>query len=82
MGQLVVNIGDLYYVPQNVTMLQFNENEHNDAVVPVGYYKTVKPTKVVVVKKRPNDIIEVLYNGQKWDVDQRNLYLLEKKCPS
>ena len=49
MGQLVVNIGDLYYVPQNVTMLQFNENEHNDAVVPVGYYKTVKPTKVVVV---------------------------------
>tara|TARA_R100000234_G_scaffold32180_3_gene18940 strand:+ start:3904 stop:4134 length:231 start_codon:yes stop_codon:yes gene_type:complete len=75
-----MKIGDLYYVPQNVTLMQFEETSNKDAT-PIAYYKTDKPIKVVVVERYDNDIAEVFYNGQRWCVKGKNLYLLEEKCP-
>jgi hypothetical protein len=75
-----MEIGDLYYVPQNVMLMQFKETNNNDTA-PVAYLKTDKPIKVVVVERYDNDIAEVFYAGQKWCVKGKNLYLLEGKCP-
>tara|TARA_R100001163_G_C5020424_1_gene163384 strand:- start:512 stop:733 length:222 start_codon:yes stop_codon:yes gene_type:complete len=72
-----VNIGDLYYVPQSVLLMQYEGS--NDA--PVCYYMTERPIKVVIVDKNDDGTTIVFYNGQKWCVKGKNLYLLEEKCP-
>ena len=76
-----MNIGDLYYVPQNVMLTQFEE-QSNEKKPPAAYYMTDKPIKVVVLDKHDNDTTIVFYNGQKWRVKGKNLYLLEEKCQS
>ena len=68
--------GDLYYVPQNVTLVQYDDKFAS----PKAIYKTDKPLNVVVMDEREDDLVEVFCNGQKWCVPKRNLYQLEDSC--
>jgi hypothetical protein len=69
--------GDLYYVPQDVLLVQFDDKYSS----PKTYYKTDKPLNVVVINEKDSDtdhqlgkLIEVFCNGQKWYVDKNDLY--------
>ena len=69
--------GDLYYVPQDVLLVQFDDKYNS----PKTYYKTDKPLNVVVINEKDSDfnhklgkLIEVFCNGQKWYVDKNDLY--------
>ncbi len=69
--------GDLYYVPQNVLLVQFDSNSTS----PKNYYKTDKPLNVVVINEGSSDLdhpldklIKVFCNGQKWYVNKNDLF--------
>tara|TARA_R100000008_G_scaffold71155_2_gene48884 strand:+ start:1894 stop:2136 length:243 start_codon:yes stop_codon:yes gene_type:complete len=69
--------GDLYYVPQNVLLVQFD----NNSTSPKNYYKTDKPLNVVVINEGSSDLdphlgklIKVFCNGQKWYVNKNDLF--------
>lgn len=69
--------GDLYYIPQDVILMQFDD-EHTS---PKAFYKTDKPLNVVVVERERSEkkhmmekLVKVFCNGQKWYVDQKDLF--------
>lgn len=70
--------GDLYYVPQNVTLVQYDDKFAS----PKAFYKTDKPLNVVVVDERDDELVEVFCNGQKWCAPKSSLYRLEELCRS
>ena len=69
--------GDLYYVPQNVLLVQFDNKNSS----PKTFYRTDKPLNVVVIKEINAELdpalgklIKVFCNGQKWYVDKNDLF--------
>lgn len=64
--------GDLVYVPSDVTMCKFDKN-----VVAYKYLKTEVPKSVLLVGENVLDKwYPVLYNGEQWYVEERNLFEL------
>tara|TARA_B100000085_G_C18449205_1_gene474135 strand:- start:281 stop:499 length:219 start_codon:yes stop_codon:yes gene_type:complete len=69
-----ISVGELYHVPQDVLLMQSDPT----GATMSAYYKTYKPITVVVVGEAKNNMTEVLYNGQKWKVNEKDLYVLER----
>tara|TARA_Y100000296_G_C5036242_1_gene187398 strand:- start:251 stop:457 length:207 start_codon:yes stop_codon:yes gene_type:complete len=62
-----IKIGDLVYVPSDVTL--FNESET---------YKLKKPINLLITGKK-DSYYEVLYNGNPWYIENSNVYVLKEK---
>jgi hypothetical protein len=69
--------GDLYYVPQDVLLVQFDNKNSS----PKMYYRTDKPLNVIVINETNSErdpalskLVKVFCNGQKWYVDKNDLF--------
>ena len=72
-----MKVGDLYYIPQDVILMQFDDKHTS----PKAFYKTDKPLNVVVVERErakkkhtTEKLVKVFCNGQKWYVNEKHLF--------
>ena len=75
----MLKVGDLVYVPSEVSLLQFNDNiEHLDpektyvGPSPIKIHRLKMPTNLLLVGPILLDkkYLKVLYNGDEWYVDK------------
>ena len=66
--------GDLVFIPSSVRLLQFSENAICMPVFITNHLMTDKPSQVLLLETGVDNYCKVLYNGEYWFAEEKDIY--------
>jgi len=66
--------GDLVFLPSSVRLIQFSDNAIGLHVFVNKHLTTNKPSQVLLLEKRLDNYCKILYNGEYWYAEERDIY--------
>ena len=66
--------GDLVFIPSSVRLLQFSEDAIGLPVFVTNHLTTDRPNQVLLLETGVDNYCKVLYNGEYWYAEEKDIY--------